>query len=140
MNSNIFSRNPLTQPTLFSVLPADSYDFQILVFLDQSPSPIFSKTFKSVSPSQDGTYVMTYSVPDHTLWNRPMRVIIVDLTSYKGNQSLLKMRLEYTKSSTDTQKITLPVVFKTKAFKTSDQRTIKLDMNSVYKFELHSDV
>ena len=126
-------RDPYNAPSLFSLMPGYAYDFQLLVFLGDESTPAFSKTYKNIDAAKDGTYVMTYANSDHTLWNKPLRVILVDLTSYKGNQGLLRMRLEYNGN-------TVPIVFKHKSFKTSDQRTIRLDLDSTPRFELHMDV
>lgn len=138
------SRDPFAPPSLYSLAASSShgsatipYEFQMTIFLEDSNDPIFNQTFSNKNPSKDGTYITTYAVPDHRLWSRPLRVFITDLTSYKGNQPLLRLRLDHIATPGVSNVRSVPFNFQTREFKNIDQRTIKIKLDTVYRMELH---
>ena len=134
-------RDPFAQPSLYSLAPTldagAAYDFQILVFLDDSPEPLLDQTFQNKNPAKDGTYITTFSTSSPALWNRKIRVFVTDLTEYKGNQPLLRIRADYVNTPSSTRTSSIPFNFVTKAFKHVDQRTIKIQADTVYRMEFH---
>lgn len=140
------SRDPFSQPSLYSLsaetnLPTKdanaTYDFQMTVFIGDSPNPVFDQTFYNKHPAKDGTYLTTYATPDHRMWGQKLRVFITDLTNYRGAQPLLRLRLDNLVSPGAPSVMSTPFIFSTREFKHSDQRTIKVDLDMVYRMELH---
>lgn len=122
--------------TATATMSAQSYDFQISIFIKDTDEPIFSQSFTGRNAIRDGSYITTYSTSDHRLWNKDLLVYITDVTQYKTNQPLLRLRIDCMTSPNAPVQSTA-FNFVTREFKNTDQRTIKVPMQTVYRLELH---